>query len=93
MNLKHVFLLSLMPSADSAQWKAAAGFVKTLDSFSLADSVFLVRDQDWKGLAEEVESRLSKKGTYCLLSIAPIPSSLNAKSVAPERLMAWLHKR
>jgi hypothetical protein len=86
-------MVSLRPPDEPSEWQNVVAYLQTLDSFPLAECVYLVRNADWKVLAEEVGSRLSKRGTYFLSTLAPIPSSLSAKSGPPDRLLDWLHRR
>ena len=93
MNISSVVMVSLRPPDEPSEWQDVVAYLQSLDSFPLAECVFLVRDADWKVLATEVGSRLSRRGTYFLSRLAPIPTSLSAKSAPPDKLIDWLHKR
>jgi hypothetical protein len=93
INVDNAFMVALMPQDEPAEWQSAVEFLRTLDSCSLAKCVFLVRTPDWKSLVEEVESRLSRRGTYFLCPLAPGPTAQSTKSFVPDTLLPWLYKR
>jgi hypothetical protein len=93
MNLQNAHLFCLMPHDQPLEWGCADDILRKADSHAIAPSVFLVRTKDFKGLAGDVELRLSGQGTYFACPLGTLPSSLSAKSPGSDTFLNWLHKK
>ena len=90
MNIENTFVVYFMGKMEHyVQWIL---WLDSLDSYRLADSVFLVRGTDKVSLIAGLESKTSQTGAYFLCQLSSQPHR-SGSAPAQQMFHQWLHRK